>query len=82
MLDFEVYEGRTEKQNRLKRYLVFSYTEKQDTRWLINTKKTASRFFKVRFGHICVGVGYVLKDELYIDYMPRGSKRVVIAYYA
>ena len=80
--NFEIYEGRTEKQNRLKRYLVFPYTEKQDTRWLIDTKKAASRFFKVSFGHICVGVGYVLKDELYIDYMPRGSKRVMIAYYA
>ncbi len=75
MLDFEVYEGRTEK-NRKKTYLV------ADADNLFDLYDIAKRFFRCSKDHVLVAHGWVLNDELYLS-NPRmkGAKKKAIAYY-
>ena len=72
MTDYEIYEGITA-QGRKKTYLVF---EKGSLDIDI-----AKHYFRCSFLHLKIVDGYVLNDELYLDYRPRGSKLVRVAYY-
>lgn len=71
-MDYEVFEGLTS-QNRKKTYLVF---EKRH----LNIDQ-AKRYFRCSFLHLKIVDGYVLNDELYIDYRPARSKLVSVVYY-
>ncbi len=82
MADYEIYEGITE-QGRKKTYLVFTFFEYG---YLIHIKalSLAKRYFRASEKHIKIVLGYVIKDELYLDNpkkRPRGSKLVRVAYY-
>jgi len=74
---FEVYEGRTEKQNRKKTYLVaeagVSY---------VRMCEAAKKFFRCSEAHIEIINGWVLKDELYLDDPElKGTKMKTVAFY-
>ena len=74
---FEVYEGRTEKQNRKKTYLVdevgISYNDMLEA---------AKKFFRCSEAHIKIVFGYVLNDELYLDDPKlKGTKMKAVAFY-
>ena len=74
---FEIYEGRTEKQNRKKTYLV-------DEPWTsyICMCEAAKKFFRCSEAHLEVVNGYVLNDELYLeDPHKRGAKLKCVAFY-
>ena len=76
-MNYEIYEGRTGKQNRKKVYLVFPYKTDITTLFV-----TARRHFKCRADHIELARGWVLNDELYReDPHKRGTKIVAIAFW-
>lgn len=80
-MDFEVYEGRTEA-NRKKTFLVFDY-ECGYVKFN-ETIEVARRYFRVSEDHIQICVGYVIKDELYLENLrkkPAGAKVVRVAYW-
>lgn len=75
-MDYEVYEGLTA-QNRKKTYLVFSC-------FGFNPEKAiyqAKRYFRSSESHIKITLGYVVKDELYLDKPKQNSRLVRVAYY-
>lgn len=74
---FEIYEGRTEKQNRKKTYLV-------DEPWTsyIDMREAAKKFFRCSEAHLEIVNGWVLNDELYLeDPHKRGAKIKIVAFY-
>lgn len=77
MLDFEIYEGRTEKQNRKKTYLVADAGVSFE-----NIRKEAKKYFRASEAHILVITGWVLNDELYF-FNPgkKGTKKKSVAFY-
>lgn len=81
-MDYEIYEGRTEGQNRKKKYLVFPYGG--DYLTFLQVEKISGRFFRVSKEHIKVCYGYTIKNELYLENpknKPAGAKTVRVAYY-
>ena len=77
MNDFEIYEGRTAKQNRKKTYLVFPF--ETDIKEVV---ATAKRHFRCTAGHLNLMMGWVMNDELYLENPhKRGMKLVAIATY-
>ena len=74
---FEIYEGRTEKQNRKKTYLV----DEPGTSY-VHMCEAAKKFFRCSEAHIEIVYGYVLNDELYLDDPhERGTKMKIVAFY-
>lgn len=74
---FEIYEGRTEKQNRKKTYLV-------DEPWTsyIDMCEAAKKFFRCSEAHLEIVNGWVLNDELYLEAPhKRGAKIKIVAFY-
>ena len=69
-MDYEIY-YKTE--GKKKTYLVF---EKK----MLNIDQ-AKKFFRCSFLHLKIVDGYILNDELYLDYRPRKSRRVCVVYY-
>ena len=77
----EIYEGRTEK-NRKKTYLVFDYELGYSK--FSEVRAAARLYFRVKDEHIKVVVGYIYKDELYLENpkkKPAGAKLVRAAYW-
>lgn len=86
MIDYEVFIGRTEKQNRRKAYIVSTIPFEVNEYGLIvgyeEIMKFAKRYFRQSKGHIEVACGWVLNDELYLeDPKKKGAKRRAIAFY-
>ena len=79
MDNFEIYEGRTDN-NRKKTYLVFDYECGYPK---FNEARAAARhYFRVSDDHIQICVGYVIKDELFLENLrkrPAGAKVVRVA---
>ena len=74
---FEIYKGRTEKQNRKKTYLV----DEPGTSY-ISMCEAAKKFFRCSEAHIDFTCGYLYKGELYLDDPKKtGAKYVGVAYY-
>ena len=75
--EFEVYEGRTEK-NRVKKYLVTSAGASY-----VRTAEYARKFFKCSESHITVENGWIYKGELYLENPEKktGCKMVTVAYW-
>ena len=75
--EFEVYEGRTEK-NRKKTYLVFPWTIGDGE----EREKTAKYFFRCNSHHLEYARGWIFNDELYLeDPHKKGKKRVCVYFY-
>lgn len=75
--EFEVYEGRTEK-NRVKKYLVTAAGASY-----VRTAEYARKFFKCSESHITVENGWIYKGELYLENPEKktGCKMVTVAYW-
>lgn len=77
-MDYEIYEGRTEGQNRKKKYLVFPWTIDGG----LERENTAKRFFRCNPLHLKYYRGWILNDELYLeDPHKKGKKRVAVYTY-
>lgn len=75
---FEIYEGRTEKQNRKKTYIVA--TEPNMDYWQMIPY--AKKFFRCSEAHIEIINGWILNDELFLDDPhKKGAKKRIIAFY-
>ena len=77
-MEYEIY-YKTE--GRKKTYLVFDWKYRSDAKYFIGIKNIARKYFKSSIDRIEVVPGYVLSDELYLDYRPVDSKQVAVAYY-
>lgn len=75
MIDFEVYIGRTEKQNRKKAYLVAG----AGTTY-IRMCEAAKRYFRCSETHLEIGKGWIVRDELYLE-DPGKGRTVCVAFY-
>ena len=75
--EFEVYEGRTDK-NRVKKYLVTAAGASY-----VRTVEYARKFFKCSESHITVENGWIYKGELYLENPEKktGCKMVTVAYW-
>ena len=72
--DFEIYEGRTEKQNRKKKYLFF---KKEN----LNIPQ-AKKYFRCSFLHLKIADGWVLNDDLYLEDPEKAkAKKGTVIYY-
>lgn len=78
---YEIYEGRTVN-NRKKTYLVFDYECGYSK--FEEARTTARHYFRVSDDHIQICVGYVIKDDLFLENLrkrPAGAKVVRVAYW-
>lgn len=76
-MDYEIYEGRTEGQNRKKTYLVFDKKTKADRIC------QAKHYFRVSTLRIGYTDGWILNNELYFENPgKKGAKKVIVYFYA
>lgn len=80
-MDFEIYEGRTAL-NRKKTYLVFAYQLGYIK--YREAEKASSRYFRCTADHVKISLGYIIKDELFLENpkkKPADAQIVRVAYW-
>jgi len=76
-MNYEIYEGRTGKQNRKKTYLVFNFKVHFE-----DVFKIAAKHFKCSSSHITFAPGWTFRSDLYFENpQKKGTKQVWVAYW-